>query len=199
MRTNDRVIRDLLYRRDEHLRRDIEFPALRGSRALPSSGPCSEASADRRGILAAQRKAVASGDEMLVGAAKEDSTGTADDECCRNLTAVRQSRISRVGAFWVSSKRERDLSARAGACSITRATAPGCMLAIGKHPRDPTIGAGVAPEFVPTRNSGLIGSRGGGTRRRGASRDLATRSCAAHMSVEARFRSWRGHLPVQLG
>src|SRR5205807_1730294 len=56
-----------------------------------------------------------------------------------------------------------DRSARAGACSITRATAPGRLLAgasqaIGKHLRDRTVGLGVAPEFRPKRNSALIGS-----------------------------------------
>ena len=48
---------------------------------------------------------------------------------------------------------------------ITRATAPGGLLAgtsqaIGKHLRDRTIAAGVAPEFMPKRNSELIGNRG---------------------------------------
>jgi hypothetical protein len=42
--------------------------------------------------LPAQREAVATGDEMLVGAAKEVSAGAADHQC-RILTAVRQSRI----------------------------------------------------------------------------------------------------------
>jgi hypothetical protein len=46
--------------------------------------------------LFAQREAVASGDEMLVGAAKEVSAGASDHECCRILTAVRQSRIGRA-------------------------------------------------------------------------------------------------------
>ncbi len=46
--------------------------------------------------VSAQREAVASGDEMLVGAAKEVSAGAADHQCCRILTAVRQSRIGRA-------------------------------------------------------------------------------------------------------
>ena len=54
-------------------------------RAAPRSGP-----------HAAQREAIASGDEMLVGAAKEVTAGAADHPCCRILTAVRQSRIGRA-------------------------------------------------------------------------------------------------------
>ena len=38
MRTEDRVIRDLLCRRDEYLRSDTEFPVLRGNRARVGTG-----------------------------------------------------------------------------------------------------------------------------------------------------------------
>jgi hypothetical protein len=44
MRTDDRVIRDLLYGRDEHLMRDTKFPELRGQQ-----GGCGNAGAARRG------------------------------------------------------------------------------------------------------------------------------------------------------
>ncbi len=48
---------------------------------------------------------------------------------------------------------------------MTRATAPGCLLAgtsqaIGKRLCGRTVGAGVAPEFMPKRNCGLIRNRG---------------------------------------
>jgi hypothetical protein len=42
-----------------------------------------------------QSEAVASGDEVLVGAAKEVCSGAADHQCYRILTPVRQSRIGR--------------------------------------------------------------------------------------------------------
>jgi hypothetical protein len=47
-------------------------------------------------LQAAQSEAVASGDEVLVGAANEVSSGAADHQCCRILTTVRQSRIGRA-------------------------------------------------------------------------------------------------------
>lgn len=72
---------------------------------------------------------------------------------------------SSAASVLVLVQRGRDRSARAGACSITRATAPGRLLAgtsraIRKHLRDPAVGTGVAPEFIPKPNSELIGSRG---------------------------------------
>jgi SAM-dependent methyltransferase len=59
----------------------------------------------------------------------------------------------------------RDRSARPGACSITTATAAGRLpagrsQAIGKHLRDRADGAGIAPEFMPKRNSKQIGPAG---------------------------------------
>lgn len=59
----------------------------------------------------------------------------------------------------------RDPSARRGACSVKKATALGRLLAstteaFGKHLRGHIVGAGVAPEFMPKRNSALIGNGG---------------------------------------
>ena len=50
-------------------------------------------------------------------------------------------------------------------CSATRATAPGCLLAgtgqaISKRRRHRVVGISVEPEFMPKRNSKLIGTRG---------------------------------------
>ena len=57
----------------------------------------------------------------------------------------------------------RDPSARAGACSVARATAQGRLLAgasqvIGKRPRGCIVGAGTVPEFIPKHNSADIGN-----------------------------------------
>lgn len=50
----------------------------------------------------AQRKAVATGDEMLVGAAKQVSARATDHEWCRIPTAVRQSHAWK--RFWFLSR-----------------------------------------------------------------------------------------------
>jgi hypothetical protein len=59
----------------------------------------------------------------------------------------------------------RDPRAETGARSVTRATAPGCLLAgtsqaIGKRLCGRIVGTSVAPEYVPKHNSELSGNRG---------------------------------------
>ena len=72
--------------------------ALRVASTGFDGGATSPPAAGSRGspLQSAQRDAVASGDEMLVGASKEVSAGVPDHQCWRILTAVRQPRIDRA-------------------------------------------------------------------------------------------------------
>jgi hypothetical protein len=80
-----------------------------------------------------------------------------------------------------SRRPSRARSARAGACSITRATAPGRWLpvtshAIRKRHRDRGVCAGVAAEFIAKHNSELVGIRDGAPTTPSVS-SLARRAC----------------------
>ena len=79
----------------------------------------------------AQRKAVDSGDEMLVGAAKEVSADAADHPCCRILTAVRQlpdGRPARLGLVrYESAARRQQVARNARGCDSLTALL-GCPL-----------------------------------------------------------------------
>ena len=105
----------------------------------------------------------------------------------------------------------RDPSARPGACSITRATAPGRSLAgtsraICRRLRDRMVGAGAAPEFVPKRNSALMGNRGWTTAdgarpaigRRAGQRPLGHALCFSHSAgprpSRGRSQPWQSRL-----
>ena len=81
----------------------------------------------------------------------------------------RCSGLARTAAPLLFVQLSSEVGGAAGARSVTRATAPGCLLAgttqaIGKRLRGGTVGVDVAPEFMPKRNSELV-VRGGRDRR----------------------------------
>ncbi len=78
-----------------HSRPAPVIPATAGLGSMPSLR-CGRAGGHVTGPLSAQRKAVARGAEMLVGAATEVSRARPINQCCRISTLVRQSQIGRA-------------------------------------------------------------------------------------------------------